>query len=265
MSSFLESAPLCLLLLLTLAICLTNAVEEMTYPCFKIKSIDDDCLYPYRDPTTKPTPRPTPRPTLPCDTQMKFRPELPVDDDCYPYQYPTPKPTPRPTPRPTLKPTSKPSVVPTKAPTNYPTKSPTHYPTKKPTTLTPTSSPSPQPTTASPTQPGFISCGEDSVGMYSSGKLIFEISMPFDGELIFDASGSKVALTTIEAFTKLGSLLATDSDHDEVITLPTAVIGDYTFIMASQNSGFSSTHHIISYTKTNLKANHISCKDTLCI
>eukprot|EP01083_Nonionella_stella_P224738 799695_1 len=178
MSSFLESAPLCLLLLLTLAICLTNAVEEMTYPCFKIKSIDDDC-YPDRYPTRESIPRPTPRPT--------------------------------------------------------------HYPTKKPT-LTPTSSPSPQPTTASPTtasptQPGFISCGDDSEGTYSSGQLIFEISMPFDGELIFDASGSKVALTTIEAFTKLGSLLATDSDHDEVITLPTAVIGDYTFIMASQNSG----------------------------
>eukprot|EP01083_Nonionella_stella_P163901 540964_1 len=92
MSSFLESAPLCLLLLLTLAICLTNAVEEMTYPC--PKSIDEKCLYPYRDPTSKPTPRPTPRPTL--------------------------------------KPTSKPSAVPTKAPTNYPTNRPTHYPTKKP-------------------------------------------------------------------------------------------------------------------------------------
>eukprot|EP01083_Nonionella_stella_P307785 1083102_1 len=203
MSSFLESVPISLWLLLTLTICLTNV---MAYRC-------------------------------PEEFEQQAVQYAPVDYDCDPYLYPTPKPTPRPTPRPTLKPTSKPSVVPTKAPTNYPTKSPTHYPTKKPTTLTPTSSPSPQPTTASPTQPGFISCGEDSVGMYSSGKLIFEISMPFDGELIFDASGSKVALTTIEAFTKLGSLLATDSDHDEVITLPTAVIGDYTFIMASQNSG----------------------------
>eukprot|EP01083_Nonionella_stella_P185019 673520_1 len=141
MSSFLESVPISLWLLLTLAICLTDAtdaVEERRDPCYMYK--------------------------------------VPVDYDCDPYLYPTPKPTPRPTPR------------------------PTHYPTKKPT-LTPTSSPSPQPTTASPTQPGFISCGEDSVGMYSSGKLIFEISMPFDGELIFDASGSKVALTTIEAFT----------------------------------------------------------------
>eukprot|EP01083_Nonionella_stella_P307784 1083101_1 len=206
MSSFLESVPISLWLLLTLTICLTNV---MAYPCLEEAPAE------------------------------KFAPDYDYDD-CYPYRYPTPKPivklTRMPTPRPTPKPTSKPSTVPTKAPTNYPTKRPTHYPTKKPV-APPTSSPSPQPTTASPTQPGFISCGEDSVGMYSSGKLIFEISMPFDGELIFDASGSKVALTTIEAFTKLGSLLATDSDHDEVITLPTAVIGDYTFIMASQNSG----------------------------
>eukprot|EP01083_Nonionella_stella_P185020 673521_1 len=174
MSSFLESVPISLWLLLTLAICLTDAtdaVEEMSRdPCYMYK--------------------------------------VPVKYDCdpyFPYQYPTQKPiysigTRMPTPRPTPKPTSKPSAVPTKAPTNYPTKRPTHYPTKKPV-APPTSSPSPQPTTASPTQPGFISCGEDSVGMYSSGKLIFEISMPFDGELIFDASGSKVALTTIEAFT----------------------------------------------------------------
>eukprot|EP01083_Nonionella_stella_P185021 673522_1 len=142
MSSFLESVPISLWLLVTLTICLTNV---MAYRC-------------------------------PEEFEQQAVQYAPVDYDCDPYLYPTPKPTPRPTPR------------------------PTHYPTKKPT-LTPTSSPSPQPTTASPTQPGFISCGEDSVGMYSSGKLIFEISMPFDGELIFDASGSKVALTTIEAFT----------------------------------------------------------------
>eukprot|EP01083_Nonionella_stella_P022059 60995_1 len=104
MSSFLESVPISLWLLLTLATCLTN-VMGYTYPCLKEAPAD------------------------------QYTPVY-QDDDCYPYQYPTPKPiaklTRMPTPRPTPKPTSKPSTVPTKAPTNYPTNRPTHYPTKKP-------------------------------------------------------------------------------------------------------------------------------------
>eukprot|EP01083_Nonionella_stella_P283532 965136_1 len=151
---------------------------------------------------------------------------------------------------PTLKPTSRPTFPitpqePLKTPTNYPTKKPTHYPIKKPTlspthaptTTIPTTSPSPRPTTASPTQPDVMSCGDDSMGAYSNGQLIFETTMPFVGALTFDASNSDFTVTNIEAFTKLGSLLGTDLDHDEVITVSTAVAGAYKFIMAGELEG----------------------------
>eukprot|EP01083_Nonionella_stella_P235565 828176_1 len=113
---------------------------------------------------------------------------------------------------------------------------PTLSPSNRPTP-SPSKSPTPKPTTPYPTEPSVLACGEVAVGQFNDVPLTFHTSMSFDGELIFDASGSNFVVTDIEAFSKLGSLLGTDSDHDEVITLPTAVVGDYKFIMMGQTAG----------------------------
>eukprot|EP01083_Nonionella_stella_P173711 600018_1 len=113
---------------------------------------------------------------------------------------------------------------------------PTLSPSNRPTP-SPSKSPTPKPTTPYPTEPSVLACGEVAVGQFNDVPITFYTSMVFDGELIFDASGSNFVVTDIEAFSKLGSLLGTDSDHDEVITLPTAVVGDYKFIMMGQTAG----------------------------
>eukprot|EP01083_Nonionella_stella_P167006 560094_1 len=117
------------------------------------------------------------------------------------------------------------------------TADPTETPTHVPSTATPTSNPTINPTTASPTQPGEIACGKDSVGTYSSGPLTFDTSMPLPGSLTFDASGCTFVITTIDVF--MGSVfIGTYSDHDGVVTLATAVAGDYTFVVTGETSGF---------------------------
>eukprot|EP01083_Nonionella_stella_P281163 956670_1 len=101
-------------------------------------------------------------------------------------------------------PTKKPSYLPiTERPTSDPTKRPTSNPSKTPTA---------KPTTPSPTQPETMTCGESTVGTYSNAgdPLIFEVRMPFIGELIFDASNSNFAITGIDAKTKLGTYLGTE-------------------------------------------------------
>eukprot|EP01084_Bolivina_argentea_P166846 289643_1 len=156
---------------------------------------------------------------------------------------PTPSPTKRPskgpTKRPTGKPTPSPVPVPTPSPVSVnPTKRPTPGPTKRPTTKDPTKRPTMKPTTPSPTQPGAMTCGASTVGAYSSGdQLIFEVSMPFTGELIFDASNSNFDIAGIEAFTKLDSYLGSDSDRDGTVSLNPAVVGDYKFILMGSASG----------------------------
>eukprot|EP01083_Nonionella_stella_P271873 921716_1 len=148
----------------------------------------------------------------------------------------TSSPTVLPTPI-TTEPTLHPTVYPSVHPTNYPTVHPSSVPS-----VTPSDSPTKHPTTASPTQPGAILCGETSVGPYSNAQLIFETQIPFDGDLTFDARESSFEVTGIEMFTQLGSLLATDSDHDGVITLGVPS-GDYRFIMMG-NAQSNDTYHV---------------------
>eukprot|EP01083_Nonionella_stella_P041584 112708_1 len=169
------------------------------------------------DPTSQPTPKPTPNPTK--------RPSL----------NPTVRPTTHPTQRPSLNPTKRPSSYPTRFPTIKTTTNPTKSPTEQPT-ANPTKSPSAQPTTPSPTQPGALACGEDDVGIYSTNELIFETTMPFTGELIFDASGCDFPITSLTAFTKLDSLLSTDDDHDGVLSLMVPP-GDYKFVLIGNTPG----------------------------
>eukprot|EP01083_Nonionella_stella_P182923 659571_1 len=84
-----------------------------------------------------------------------------------------------------------------------------------------------------------MTCGASTVGQYSNAgdQLIFEMNMPFTGDLIFDASNSNFAISGIDAQTKLGSYLGSDSDNDGVISLNPAVVGDYKFIMTGASGG----------------------------
>eukprot|EP01083_Nonionella_stella_P290033 986872_1 len=108
------------------------------------------------------------------------------------------------------------------------TTNPSHAPTNHPITTAPSS-----------TQPGTIMCGVPSVGVYSNAgdQLIFEVSMAFIGELIFDASGSNFAIAGIEVFTGLDAFLGWDSDKDGIVSLNPAAVGDYKFILVGEATG----------------------------
>eukprot|EP01083_Nonionella_stella_P133644 406307_1 len=128
-----------------------------------------------------------------------------------------------------------PTVFPTSSPiTPYPTRRPSPGPTKRPT-----KKPTAKPTTPSPTQPGTMTCGESTVGTYSNAgdPLIFEVRMPFIGELVFDASNSNFAISSIDAQTKLGSNLGSDADNDGIVSVNPAPSGDYKFVMVGAVSG----------------------------
>eukprot|EP01084_Bolivina_argentea_P013500 25355_1 len=108
------------------------------------------------------------------------------------------------------------------------TANPSYAPTNHPITTAPSS-----------TQPGTIMCGVPSVGVYSNAgdQLIFEVSMAFIGELIFDASGSNFAIAGIEVFTGLDAFLGWDSDKDGIVSLNPAAVGDYKFILVGEATG----------------------------
>eukprot|EP01083_Nonionella_stella_P240552 840840_1 len=93
-------------------------------------------------------------------------------------------------------------------------------------TIKPTNVPTKKPTTPSPTAPGALSCGESDVGPYNGVALNFHTTMPFYGELIFNASGSNFDVIEVEAFTYLGMLLETDVDHDGIVHLSNAPQGN---------------------------------------
>eukprot|EP01083_Nonionella_stella_P185834 678768_1 len=153
---------------------------------------------------------------------------------------PTSKPTPIPTPVPTKKPVL--VTIPTSPPTPTvrPTVKPTPNPTKRPT-LNPTFNPTMKPTTPAPIQPDDLACGTFSVGTYSGVPVRFTVTIPFPGHLTFDATGSNFDVTTIEAYTQLGTMLSSDTDHDEQITLSVPA-GVYQFAIAG--SAQTSIYHV---------------------
>eukprot|EP01083_Nonionella_stella_P208805 757522_1 len=129
-----------------------------------------------------------------------------------------------------------PTTQPTKSPTPNPTPT-TTAPSPTPTTTAPSPAPTVHPSTASPTQPGPLPCGGETVGVYSSGQLVFETSIPFTGDIIFDASNSNFGIAEIQALTALGTSLGYDSDGDDVVTLSQATSGEYKFVMVGEEEG----------------------------
>eukprot|EP01083_Nonionella_stella_P160293 523853_1 len=134
-----------------------------------------------------------------------------------------PTPTPKPTSNPTKKSTSNPSFTPTLQTTPNPTPQPA--PTFNPI-LTPTSYP-----TGRPTDPDTATCGDDVIGPYNGQSVTISVHLPFEGDLQCDASASTIAVTDVEALTKIGISMATDTDHDGTVTVSSIPPGDYKFII----------------------------------
>eukprot|EP01083_Nonionella_stella_P001272 3703_1 len=98
----------------------------------------------------------------------------------------------------------------------------------------PTPKPTPQPTpdpTSRPTDPNQSTCGDNVSGSYHGVPVTFIVTIPFEGDLTFNAASSSFVVTDIEAFTKLNMILATDIDNDESLTLFGTPAGDYKFII----------------------------------
>eukprot|EP01083_Nonionella_stella_P162753 534571_1 len=89
-------------------------------------------------------------------------------------------------------------------------------------------------------------CGEaDPIGTYTEGDILtFTVTMPFDGELTFDARGSNFPVTTIEAFIGTGGILGTDTDHDEIMTFDVDA-GEYKFSMIGTSASTPDIYHIV--------------------
>eukprot|EP01083_Nonionella_stella_P274053 930091_1 len=178
-------------------------------------------------PTPSPTPSPTPNPTPKPTTNEPTPGPTTLNPTRSPTSNPTKKPTPNPTKKPTLNPTKRPTANPTKKPTSSPTKNPTRKPTKSPSpapTDYPTFNPTPR-----PTHPAISTCGDIVSGEFHGEMVEFLVTMPFKGDLTFDAGASTFVVTNIEAFTKLGIPQGEDVDGDETIELVNVPQGNYKF------------------------------------
>lgn len=129
-----------------------------------------------------------------------------------------------------LNPTLSPSATPTTAPSQTLSVSPTTLPSR-----TPTQTPSSTPTTPAPTLPPKISCGNIISGDYNDNPLSFEVNIPEQGDIIFNASQSNFAITSLTAVfgaTPIGS----DTDYDGILTLSDLkVVGTYFFTIRAKN------------------------------
>eukprot|EP01083_Nonionella_stella_P179046 634425_1 len=91
------------------------------------------------------------------------------------------------------------------------------------------------PTTQAPTLPGTILCGDMKVGEYNGQILTFIVYLPTKGDITFDASQSKFTIVAMEATTQLNIILATDVDHDGVISLSNTPAAYYKFVVDGGN------------------------------
>jgi len=176
------------------------------------------------NPTTSSTPAST-------DVPTKVPTKVPTNVPSLPTKLPTSVPTKGPTNVPTSVPTKGPTSAPTNVPTNVPTKGPTKGPTNVPST-TPTIAPSKGPTPA-PIGPGPIQCGDISTGDYNGAELTFSVSVPFDGDLTFDASSStpSIAVNGLQKLNPGGILDNGNGDNNAALGAISlgVVAGTYAF------------------------------------
>ena len=82
--------------------------------------------------------------------------------------------------------------------------------------------------------PNSLICGDSISGAYNDKTIAFYVHIPFDGNLIFDATLSTFAVTAIEGFTESDpTAIAQDTDKDEIVTLNNIVAGNYRFLLAA--------------------------------
>eukprot|EP01083_Nonionella_stella_P077565 211868_1 len=122
----------------------------------------------------------------------------------------------------TLQPTN-PSVNPTESPSFVPTKRPTNAP------IIPGSP------TKSPVLPEAIVCGERLIGPYDNAPISFEVVMPYEGYLEFDASLSDPLTISQLSVVFAVTSVASDADHDGIIAFEDTAPGTYTFTIVAHN------------------------------
>eukprot|EP01083_Nonionella_stella_P311168 1108491_1 len=139
-----------------------------------------------------------------------------------------------------------PTALPTKVPT---TPNPTRYPTVNPTmnTIPPTANTmNPTVYTANPTMNTIpptmvLSCNEDVIESYNGESLTFHITMPFKGELIFDAT-TNFPIAGIEAFDASHELLATGTNEQKTVSIDAFVGVLYTFVVTGDTENAAIYH-----------------------
>ncbi len=143
-----------------------------------------------------------------------------------PSDFPTTEPTMNPTPMPSVEPTSGPTMEPSPSPTDSdsPTLSPSEHPTKEP---------SGAPITPAPLHVGEFECGQTVFGDYNDESLDFEVRMPFEGDMTFDASDSDFEVTVLESL----NFEAMDDDGDGVLLISNLPAGADVIVLLGAAEG----------------------------
>eukprot|EP01083_Nonionella_stella_P192181 710663_1 len=218
-----------------------------------IKPTDFPSEIPTYIPTYEPTHRPTYIPTnIPTKTPSINPTVYPsITPSNNPSNIPSLYPTLLPSINPSITPTQYPSVFPTYNPSIEPTYIPTLYPTNEPTllpTLYPTSRPTIQPTN-NPTDwiPMYLTCGNEITGAYDNKIIYFQISLPYNGNLIFDASDSDFKMKALTAFEKDningGFVISTNKN---ILRINNLTIGDYFFSIEGRKDNYGIFNVIIT-------------------
>eukprot|EP01083_Nonionella_stella_P279916 952107_1 len=180
---------------------------------------NDPSIDPSRNPTNNPSRNPTNDPSINPSRNPTNNPSRNPTND------PSINPSRNPTNNP-FNPTNNPSGTtaspihiesPSSTPTNTPSDSPTHSPTldasfdptSNPTTV-PSSHPFDSPMLTVPAAQHPLSCDNNLQGTVDSNIMIFDVEIPYDGTIIFNASLSTMAVVDIKAYTThdIGSAIA---------------------------------------------------------
>eukprot|EP01083_Nonionella_stella_P075391 204956_1 len=119
------------------------------------------------------------------------------------------------------------SAQPTVSPTSKPTDNPTNPSSTRSITMYSTFRPTP-----------YLECDDVITGNYNDQTITFVVQLHYDGNVLFDASGSDFDIALIEGFGASGETLGYDSDHDKRLTLSNVKEGIYQFKMFAEGGTF---------------------------
>eukprot|EP01083_Nonionella_stella_P094149 264076_1 len=203
---------------------------------------------PSRSPSKAPSKSPSKQPSAtsqPPSKQPSQSPsEAPSVPSQPPSQHPSKTPSQSPSKAPSKSPSESPSVSsqpPSKSPSQSPSKEPSQSPSQGPSqdpsqvpskapSQSPSRNPTKNPSTPSPTSPGTLNCGDTHAGDYNGIELNFTVNMPYEGDMVFDATYSVVNIDAIYAYDVVGNLLHSNTDSDTV-TISGVDAGNYRFLL----------------------------------